>query len=73
LKECTPQAQPKTRSPPCGILCDACPLGSGAVADSAASTDKQITDCQIPIWSPFMPGGEAIDFLLEKIYKYFRS
>ena len=41
LKECTPQAQPKTRSPPCGTLCDACPLGRGAVADSAASTDKQ--------------------------------
>ena len=47
---------------PCGILCDACPLGSGAAADSAASTRKHITDCQIPAWSPFVPGGEAIDW-----------
>ena len=47
---------------PCGILCSTCPLGSGAVADSAASTRKHITDCQIPSWSPFMPGGEAIDW-----------
>jgi len=24
---------------------------------------KQITDCQIPAWSPFVPGGVAIGFL----------
>jgi len=47
---------------PCGILCDACPLGSGAVAESAGQTRKHITDCQIPMWSPFVPGGEAIDW-----------
>jgi hypothetical protein len=45
---------------PCGILCGACPLGSGALAESAGRTRKHITDCQIPMWSPFVPGGEAI-------------
>ena len=40
----------------------ACPLGSGALADSAGQTRKHITDCQIPMWSPFVPGGEAIDW-----------
>ena len=47
---------------PCGILCGSCPLGSGAVAESAGLTRKHITDCQIPMWSPFVPGGEAIDW-----------
>ena len=47
---------------PCGILCGSCPLGSGAAADSAGLTRKHITDCQIPMWSPFVPGGEAIDW-----------
>ena len=47
---------------PCGILCDACLLGSGTVADSAGRTRKQIADCQIPMWAPFVPGGEAIDW-----------
>jgi len=47
---------------PCGILCDTCPLGSGAVAESASQTRKHISDCQIPMWSPFVPGGEAIDW-----------
>ncbi len=47
---------------PCGIICAACPLGSGAVAKSASQTRKHITDCQIPMWSPFVPGGEAIDW-----------
>lgn len=49
-------------APCCGILCDTCPLGSGAVAESASQTRKHITDCQIPMWSPFVPGGEAIDW-----------
>jgi hypothetical protein len=47
---------------PCGILCGSCPLGSGAAADSADQTRKHITDCQIPMWSPFVVGGEAIDW-----------
>ena len=47
---------------PCGILCSTCPLGNGAVAESAGQTRKHITDCQIPMWSPFLPGGEAIDW-----------
>ncbi len=47
---------------PCGILCSTCPLGSGAVAESACLIRKHITDCQIPMWSPFVPGGEAIDW-----------
>ena len=25
-----------------------------------ASTRKHIADCQIPMWSPFVPGGEGI-------------
>ena len=47
---------------PCGILCGSCPLGSGAVAESAGQTRKHISDCQIPMWSPFVPGGEAMDW-----------
>jgi hypothetical protein len=47
---------------PCGILCGVCPLGSGTVAESAGQTRKHIADCQIPIWAPFVPGGEAIDW-----------
>jgi hypothetical protein len=47
---------------PCGIVCIACPLGSGAVAESAGRTRKHIADCQIPMWSPFVPGGEVIDW-----------
>ena len=47
---------------PCGILCGSCPLGGGAVAKSAKQTRKHISDCQIPMWSPFVPGGEAIDW-----------
>lgn len=42
---------------PCGILCGACPLGSGAAAKSAGQTRKHITDCQIPSWSSFVLGG----------------
>ena len=51
-----------TQFGPCGILCGSCPLGSGAVAESAGLTRKHITDCQIPMWSPFVPGGEVIDW-----------
>lgn len=47
---------------PCGMLCGACPLGSGTVAESASRTRKHIADCQIPMWAPFVPGGEAIDW-----------
>jgi hypothetical protein len=47
---------------PCGILCGACPLGNGMVAGSAGQTLKHIADCQIPIWAPFVPGVEAIDW-----------
>ena len=47
---------------PCGMLCGACPLGSGAVAESAGRTQKHIAACQIPMWAPFVPGGEAIDW-----------
>ncbi len=46
----------------CGMLCSACPLGSGAAAKSAGQTKKHIADCQIPMWSPFVPGGESIDW-----------
>jgi hypothetical protein len=47
---------------PCGILCGACPLGNGAVAESARQTRKHIADYQIPMWAPFVPGGEDIDW-----------
>lgn len=46
----------------CGMLCGACPLGSGTAAKSAGQTKKHIADCQIPMWSPFVPGGESIDW-----------
>ena len=47
---------------PCGIICGACPLGSGKVSESARQTRKHIADCEIPTWAPFVPGGEAIDW-----------
>jgi hypothetical protein len=52
----------KNRAGPCGIVCGSCPLGSGSVAEAAAKTRKHIVDCQIPMWSPFVPGGEVIDW-----------
>jgi hypothetical protein len=47
---------------PCGILCGSCPLGGSIVAESASRTRKHITECDIPNWAPFVPGGEAIDW-----------
>jgi len=47
---------------PCGIICASCPLGTGTVADCASQTKKHIVDCKIPMWSPFFPGGEIIDW-----------
>ncbi|MDD4161122.1 MAG: DUF3795 domain-containing protein [Methanothrix sp.] len=47
---------------PCGIVCSSCPLGRGTVAETAGQTRKHIADCQIPMWSPFVPGGEVIDW-----------
>jgi hypothetical protein len=52
----------KDQAGPCGIVCASCPLGSGSVAESAARTKKNIADCQIPMWSPYVPGGESIDW-----------
>jgi hypothetical protein len=52
----------KNQAGPCGIVCASCPLGNGAVAESAGLTKKHIVDCQIPMWSPFVPGGEVIDW-----------
>ncbi len=52
----------KDQAGPCGIVCDACPLGSGAIAEAAGQTKKSISDCEIPTWAPFVPGGEDIDW-----------
>jgi hypothetical protein len=52
----------KDQAGPCGIVCVSCPLGSGVVAECAGRTKKNIVDCQIPMWSPFVPGGEVIDW-----------
>lgn len=49
---------------PCGIICSACPLGSGVVAESASRTKQFISDCKIPEWSPFVPEGKDIDWAL---------
>jgi len=47
---------------PCGVVCASCPLGTGTVADCAAKTKDQIDKWKIPMWSPFIPGGEIIDW-----------
>lgn len=52
----------KGQAGPCGIICVSCPLGNGAVAESASRTRKNIVDYKIAMWSPFVPGGEAIDW-----------
>jgi hypothetical protein len=52
----------KNQAGPCGIVCVSCPLGCGTVAECAGRTKKNIVDCQIPMWSPFVPGGEVIDW-----------
>lgn len=56
------QNRTENQAGPCGIVCGACPLGSGAVAESAVQTRKHIAQCQIPAWSPFVPGGKDIDW-----------
>lgn len=56
------QSISKDQAGPCGIVCGACTLGSGTVAETAGQTKKSIVDCQIPSWAPFVPGGEAIDW-----------
>ncbi len=52
----------KNQAGPCGIVCSSCPLGSGAVAESAGRTKKNIADYKIAMWSPFVAGGEVIDW-----------
>jgi hypothetical protein len=47
----------------CGIVCSSCTLGNGTVAETAAQTKKHISECKIPMWSPFVPGGESIDWM----------
>ena len=56
------QERIKGQAGPCGIICVSCPLGNGAVAESASRTRKNIADYKIAMWSPFVPGGEAIDW-----------
>ena len=56
------QERIKGQAGPCGIICGSCPLGNGAVAESASRTRKNIADYKIATWSPFVPGGEAIDW-----------
>lgn len=67
----------ETQTGPCGIICSACPLGSGVVAESAASVKQFISDCKIPEWSPFVPEGKeiqwaAVDLALGWMAKYTR-
>lgn len=50
------------QSGPCGIICSACPLGSGAAAESANRTKQFIRDYKIPEWSPYIPDGKGIDW-----------
>lgn len=54
----------KNQSGPCGIICSTCPLGSGSVAEFAGLTKQSIKDCKIPEWSPFVPGGKEIDWVV---------
>jgi hypothetical protein len=52
------------QSGPCGIICSTCPLGSGAVAQSANLTKRSIMDCKIPEWSPYFEDGKEIDWAM---------
>ncbi|WP_369425458.1 DUF3795 domain-containing protein [Methanothrix sp.] len=61
----------------CGIICSACPLGSGAVAESAATLRQHIRDYKIPEWSPFAPEGRGlkwddVDLALSWMARYAR-
>jgi hypothetical protein len=52
----------KDQCGPCGIICSVCPLGSGAVAESAGRTRQFIKDYKISEWSPFVPEGKEIEW-----------
>ncbi|MDH7597033.1 MAG: DUF3795 domain-containing protein [Methanothrix sp.] len=67
----------KVRVGPCGIICSACPLGSCAVAESAATLKQHIKNYKIPEWSHFVPEGEElkwdeVDLALNWMAKYAR-
>ncbi len=65
-----------TQIGPCGIVCISCPLGSGAIAETAGRTREFIKDCQIPEWAPMVSedGGKIdwsqVDKGLEWMTKY---
>jgi hypothetical protein len=65
-----------TQVGPCGIVCISCPLGSGAIAETAGRTKEFIKDCQIPKWAPMVSedGGKIdwsqVDKGLEWMTKY---
>ena len=56
---------------PFRILCGSCPFSSGAAANSAASTRKHISNCQIPAWSPSCPEERPSTFCLKKSINIF--
>ncbi|HOI70404.1 MAG: DUF3795 domain-containing protein [Methanothrix sp.] len=39
---------------PCGIVCGFCPLGSGAVAETAERARGFLEGCNIPDWAPLV-------------------
>lgn len=47
---------------PCGIVCSACPLGSGDVAKTARRTIDFIRDCKIAEWAPMVPEGAEVSW-----------
>jgi hypothetical protein len=52
----------KDQAGPCGIVCGACVLGNGAIAETAAKTKSYITGYGIKEWAPMVPGGAEIDW-----------
>jgi hypothetical protein len=52
----------KDQAGPCGIVCGACMLGNGTIAETAAKTKSYIAGYGIKEWAPLVPGGAEIDW-----------
>lgn len=60
LKEAFDQV--KDQMGPCGIVCAACDLGNGTVAETALKLLEYLKMYAVSSWAPAVPGGGDVDF-----------
>jgi hypothetical protein len=59
---------------PCGIVCAACDLGNGSVAQTARRLNEYLKFYQVPSWASQVPGGSEVDFSqLEKALNWLQT